>query len=74
MLGAAEAVEQFYTDDGHAIPQPSQDKMVSFFRKALLGDVKGEVKPYTLSLSAQLRGSVSCACHREDSIGSHQAI
>lgn len=47
VLGAAEAVEQFYTDDGHAIPQPSQDKMISFFRKALLGDVKGEVKPYT---------------------------
>lgn len=47
VLGAPDAVEQFYTDDGHAIPKCSQDKMVSFFRKALLDDAQGEVKPYT---------------------------
>lgn len=46
LLGAAEAVEQFYYDDGHAIPKKSQDKMVSFFRKALMGDLSGTVKPY----------------------------
>lgn len=55
LLGAPEAAEQFYYDDGHAIPQPSQDKMVSFFRKALLGDTQGEVKPYTYWSSDDMR-------------------
>ena len=47
LLGAPDAAEQFYYDDGHAIPKISQDKMISFFRKALLGDTAGEIKPYT---------------------------
>ena len=55
LLGAPEAAEQFYYDDGHAIPKPSQDKMVSFFRKALLGDAQGEVKPYTYWRSDDMR-------------------
>ena len=55
LLGAPEAAEQFYYDDGHAIPKPSQDKMVSFFRKALLGDAQGEVKPYTYWCSDDMR-------------------
>lgn len=55
LLGAPDAAEQFYYDDGHAIPKPSQDKMVSFFRKALLGDAQGEVKPYTYWRSDDMR-------------------
>lgn len=46
LLGAPNAAEQFYYDDGHAIPLKSQEKMVSFFRKALLNDTRGMVKPY----------------------------
>lgn len=45
-LGKPGNVEQFYYDDGHAIPKESQECMVRFFRKALTGDMTGEVKPY----------------------------
>lgn len=45
-LGEPGNVEQFYYDDGHAIPEESQERMVRFFRKALTGDTTGEVKPY----------------------------
>ncbi len=55
LLGAPDAAEQFYYDDGHAIPQKSQEKMVSFFRKALLHDASGQVKPYTYWRSDEMR-------------------
>lgn len=55
VLGAPDAVEQFYYDDGHAIPKESQDKMVSFFRKALLGDASGKVLPYAYWRSDNMR-------------------
>lgn len=47
LLGAPDAAEQFYYDDGHAIPQKSQERMVRFFRQALLHDSSGQVKPFT---------------------------
>lgn len=55
LLGAPDAAEQFYYDDGHAIPKISQDKMISFFRKSLLGDSTGTVKPYTYWRSDDMR-------------------
>ncbi len=55
LLGAPDAAEQFYYDDGHAIPQKSQERMVGFFRKALLGDASGAVKPYVYWRSDEMR-------------------
>ncbi len=55
LLGAPDAAEQFYYDDGHAIPQKSQERMVRFFRQALLHDGSGQVKPYTYWRSDEMR-------------------
>ncbi len=55
LLGAPDAAEQFYYDDGHAIPQKSQERMVRFFRKALLHDADGQVKPYIYWRSDEMR-------------------
>lgn len=39
VLGHSEKVEQYYFEDGHAVPTDAQEKMVTWFRRWLLDDM-----------------------------------